>query len=305
MKEGKQQDATDFIHILLTRIELEIGCAGAHPMSGHRQNCVVSLIQGRETFENKFVNSEDGSCPMCGTMARSTDQKFEFFHLYNRNPKAISVQELIDENLKTPSEKFTLVCSGCNYGQPQEITNLRSITKLPPVLIINVPKFEVATKSLPSDELITVNNQKYKLCGVLDHIGRDQHGGHWITWARCSQAPGGWIRCDDSSIDPVTLDQVLNENNYSFVYQKHLENDIPAQIELVKSPQKPASDDVTPKTPAPEAKDSWTVVKRKNSGKITSLGDKCASCGKGFTRLIQHLKMKTACFCLKRISDSF
>ena len=65
-KDGTQEDASDFLHMLLIRIEQEVGCAGPHPQSGHRDNCVVSLIQGRETFENKFVNSDDGSCPMCG-----------------------------------------------------------------------------------------------------------------------------------------------------------------------------------------------------------------------------------------------
>ena len=170
---------------------------------------------------------------MCGAMPSSTDQKFECFHLYNRHSKAISVQELLDENLTTFSEKFTLICSGCNYGQPQDIVTLRCITKQPQVLIINVPKFEVPTKSLPSDEIIDVNNEKYKLCGVLDHIGRTQHDGHWICWARCSQATGGWIKCDDSSIEPATLDKVLNKNNYIFAYEK-LEN-VPAPAQVEKS----------------------------------------------------------------------
>ena len=67
--DQSQQDAVDFMQVLLSNIESEVGCqageAGAHAAAGdHRNNCVVSLIQGVETFQNKFRDSIDGSCPI-------------------------------------------------------------------------------------------------------------------------------------------------------------------------------------------------------------------------------------------------
>ena len=37
-KTGDQEDAADFLHMLLMRAEQEVGCAGPHPQSGHRQS---------------------------------------------------------------------------------------------------------------------------------------------------------------------------------------------------------------------------------------------------------------------------
>ena len=82
--DKSQQDAVDFMQVLLSNIEAEVGCqtgeAGARAASDHRDNCVVSLIQGVERFQNMFQHSNDGSCPMCGEMPRSREVKFVIFH---------------------------------------------------------------------------------------------------------------------------------------------------------------------------------------------------------------------------------
>ena len=127
-----------------------------------------------------------------------------------------SIQELLLQNLSNPSEKFTLICSGCKHGKPQDLQSFRSITAFPDVFLINVSKFEVPTRSIPSDEYITMNDQVYQLCGVLDHIGIDQDSGHWITWVKCNEAPHGWLKCDDDALQSVAIEEVLNKNNYIF-----------------------------------------------------------------------------------------
>ena len=56
--DKSQQDAVDFMQVLLSNIETEIGCqigdAGARAASDHRFNCVVSLIQARELRDFKI-----------------------------------------------------------------------------------------------------------------------------------------------------------------------------------------------------------------------------------------------------------
>ena len=86
----------------------------------------------------------------------------------------------------------------------------------------------------------------------------------------------------------IDIQQTFNNNNYIFAYQKYLEN-IPALPTLLKTPDTPVPDIETSQTP------SLVTIKRKKSTKITSLGDKCAVCGKTFARLLQHLRMKVAC----------
>ena len=118
--DQSQQDAVDFMQVLLSNIESEVGCqageAGARVDGDHRNNCVVSLIQGVERYQYNFRNSVDGSCPMCGAMQSSREVKFEIFHLDNNDKsKAISIQELIDDNLTLPSEVLKKRCSQCTY----------------------------------------------------------------------------------------------------------------------------------------------------------------------------------------------
>ena len=103
--------------------------------------------------------------------------------------------------------------------------------KFPDVLLLNVSKFEIPTKSNVTDEYITVNNEFYQLCGVLDHLGIDQFSGHWITWSRSKQAEKGWMLCDDGLIKSTSIHEVLNRNNYILAYQKCYEDPQSVNIE--------------------------------------------------------------------------
>ena len=79
--EGNQQDSKDFFHVLVSKLEMEVKCRGSK--LGHSQNCLVPLFEGREQFEYKFVNSDDGRCPVCLEMPDIKEEPFEVFHLYN------------------------------------------------------------------------------------------------------------------------------------------------------------------------------------------------------------------------------
>ena len=124
-----QQDAVDFLLNLINEIEKELGCYNVPAQYGHKINCFVSLIQGIELYQNKFMDTADGSCFYCGTLPTKMENTFNIFHLTNNNSKSESIQELLMENLQKPSEKFTLVCSSCKNGLPQDIHSFRSIVK--------------------------------------------------------------------------------------------------------------------------------------------------------------------------------
>ena len=114
---------------MINELEKEIGCPKYDLHNGHELNCFMPLIQGTEIFKNRFINSKDGSCPHCATFPTNSENTFEVFHLSSKTAKANSIQELLLKELQEPSEKFTLICSGCSYGKPQDIQSFRSIIK--------------------------------------------------------------------------------------------------------------------------------------------------------------------------------
>ena len=176
---GDQQDAEDFLQVLVSKLESEVKCIGSK--FGHTDNCLVPMFEGREQLVYKFVNSDDGSCPMCFELPDAKEEPFEIFHLYNNNSVATSIQELILENI----EQQTVLerrCSKCEYGQDQMATSLRSISQLPAVLFVHVPKFKMKIKSKVSDELLAIGNKRFELYAIMDHLGTRPNNGHWIVW---------------------------------------------------------------------------------------------------------------------------
>ena len=164
---GDQQDAEDFLQVLVTKLENEVKCRGSK--FGHTDNCLVPMFEGREQLVYKLVNSEDGSCPICFEMPDAKEEPFEI------------IQELIWENI----EQQTVLerrCSKCEYGQDQMATSLRSISQLPAVLFVHVPKFKMKIKSKVSDELLAIGNKRFELYAIMDHLGTRPNNGHWIVW---------------------------------------------------------------------------------------------------------------------------
>ena len=194
-------------------------------------------MEGRESYDHRFTNSEDGSCSICGYRLRKSEENFQVLHLLNRTLKAASVQELLNENLYQPSNSFQYKC---RCGVMQDVEDWRSISKIPEVLFLNVEKFETETKSGVSDALILLNGVQYQLVAVMDHIGRRKDGGHWITWSRCPSVKSGWIRCDDDNIEECAIEKVFSRNNHTFAYVKLTQEPIFEEVEPV-SPM-----DITP-----------------------------------------------------------
>ena len=144
---GDQQDAEDFLQVLVSKLESEVKCIGSK--FGHTDNCLVPMFEGREQLVYKLVNSEDGSCPICFEMPDAKEEPFEI------------IQELIWENI----EQQTVLerrCSKCEYG--------------------HVPKFKMKIKSKVSDELLAIGNKRFELYAIMDHLGTRPNNGHWIVW---------------------------------------------------------------------------------------------------------------------------
>ena len=282
VKDGEMQDACDFLQALIKAIDEEIGCEETRDSVNHIPICVLKRLEGKELFENRFTYSEDGGCSTCGYRLRNTEEDFRVLHLPNKNLKAASIQDLLDENLGHPSSKFQYKC---RCGVMKNVESWKSVSNLPEVLLLTVPKFEAETKSVSTDEFLLLNGVQYQLVSVMDHMGRDRHRGHWITWSRCPDVPSGWIRCDDTCIEAVQLERVFSSNNHTFAYVKVT----PDTAVLDSEPVSPVIS--TPPSSPPSKRPKISSP----SQKITTVSDTCASCGKSFKRLMTHLKKSENC----------
>jgi len=238
VKDGHMQDADHFLKVLTKALDAEIGCKDDRNTTNHTSFCFIRSMEGKESYDHRFTKSDDGSCCICGYRLRKSEENFRVLHLLNRTLKAASVQELLNENLEQPSNKFQFKC---RCGVMQDVEDWRSISKIPEVLLLNVEKFEAETKSGVSDELIFLNGVQYQLVAVMDHIGRRKDSGHWITWSRCPSVKSGWIRCDDDNIEESALEKVFNRNNHTFAYVKLAREPIFEEAESVPPV------DITPK----------------------------------------------------------
>ena len=124
VKDGEHQDACDFLQALIKAIDEEIGCEETRDSVNHIPICVLRRLEGKELFENRFTNSEDGGCSTCGYRLRNTEEDFRVLHLPNKNLKAASLQDLLDKNLGQPSSKFEYKC---RCGIIQNVESWKSI----------------------------------------------------------------------------------------------------------------------------------------------------------------------------------
>ena len=103
VKNGHQQGADDFLKALIKAIEKEIGCEDTDIGNSvnHNSICVIRNIEGKEAYEKKLSQSEDGACQICGYRMRKTEEYFRIFHLLKKNFAIDSLQILIssDSNL--------------------------------------------------------------------------------------------------------------------------------------------------------------------------------------------------------------
>ena len=57
IKNGEQQDATDFLRALMKALDEEIGCEDIRNSVNHSPICFLKSIEGREIHENRFTES--------------------------------------------------------------------------------------------------------------------------------------------------------------------------------------------------------------------------------------------------------
>ena len=204
------------------------------------------------------------------------------FHLYNNNSVATFIQEFPWENLEQPN-KLNRRCSKCEFGQDQEATETRSISEFPTVLFVHVPKFEIKIKSKISDKFLTIGNERYELCAVMDRQGATPNSGHWIVWSK-NRDNSGWLKCinDKDITDVLQKVKLFSQENFLFAYLRLDQIQI---LNIILLPTSPSS---------VESSKSQKNISPKASTK-EMMEVRCQGCFKQFKALMKHLSKSKTC----------
>ena len=288
IKNGEQQGAPEFMEDLLTSIEKELKNSGNIEMS----NTFRKLYEGHEIIQYNFMgpNSPDGECASCHMPPDYAEKKFNIFFLSNDDTREYSLQQMINQNLFTPSTPFKKYCTSDNCKDAKAkiekpATSTRMISDLPDILMLMVPKF--CRRGYSNDVnmhngFISIQDVNFEIVGVLDHVGSSNKNGHWLTWAKLDSR---WYKCNDDHIEEVDQTATISSNNFVFVCVKN------------KEPSSPTAHDIgfieddnlaltlaTENASDMEEENPIEIEKSLEASKLI-----CNGCGGKFKSLIQHL----------------
>ena len=204
------------------------------------------------------------------------------FHLYNNNSVATFIQEFPWENLEQPN-KLNRRCSKCEFGQDQEATETRSISEFPTVLFVHVPKFEIKIKSKISDKFLTIGNERYELCAVMDRQGATPNSGHWIVWSK-NRDNSGWLKCinDKDITDVLQKVKLFSQENFLFAYLRLDQIQI---LNIILLPTSPSS--------VESSKSQKNISPKASTNEMIEV--RCQGCFKQFKALMKHLSKSKTC----------
>ncbi|KAM6895348.1 ubiquitin carboxyl-terminal hydrolase 15 isoform 2-T2 [Xenentodon cancila] len=124
-------------------------------------------------------------------------------------------------------------CPNCK--QHQQATKKLDLWSLPPVLVVHLKRFSYSRymrdkldslvdfplRDLDMSEFLINPNAgpcRYDLIAVSNHYG-GMGGGHYTAYAK-NKDDGKWYNFDDSSVSPVSEDQIVSKAGYVLFYQR-------------------------------------------------------------------------------------
>ena len=294
VKNGQQQGAPEFLEDLLETLETELRSSG----NIEKSKALRKLYEGQEIIQYNFVgpNSPNGECPTCHMPPDCAEKKFNIFILSDENSRDYSLQQIINRNILTPSTPLEKYCSNDNCKDARAkvqrpATSTRIISDIPDVLLIQVPKFNRRVFSNDvnmHNGFISIQDVKFEIVGVLDHVGGSNQNGHWFTWAKLDSR---WYKCNDDIITEVTQTETVSSNNYIFACIKNRTPSSPVAHDVAfiedENFVSPSSDENEAEVIAAEP--AIEIEKSISDSRVI-----CNGCDGQFTNLIQHLN-RTKC----------
>ncbi|ELP87974.1 hypothetical protein EIN_418530 [Entamoeba invadens IP1] len=251
LERYEQEDATEFYVLLLDHLhEAAIG-------KGKNKISIISSIF-HTTLTSRIT------CYNCLGISDSNEQ-FSFL------PVEVTKDKTLESGLDVFFKKDVLDGYTCDKCKTSSKASKRYFVKeLPWVLAIQIKRFGWDERKIngfvkfPSE----LNMSKYgkdglfDLYGVIVHLGRTKHGGHYICYIKGPNS--GWFQCDDDTVTSVPIKTVLKSEGYMLFYKRSNETVLKSDTNKVEKQK----DDIDALSALMKmANDKETSVKQQNATK--------------------------------------
>ena len=209
---SRQQDAIEFMSILLNKIDEELKDCDKRP--------IQSVMKLTDEVTIKCAN-----CPEQNVQPKAESHFFLNVHIPDKRvpqDDELSLQHCVNNFFK--NEFVQSQCSICRLDQKQKTHDIKVFPK---VLMLQLSRYTKKTKRhdpiyvpkvirLPRKSMEA--NNEYELISVIVHHGSTLNSGHYISFNICKNQ---WCKCDDMSISKTSFKQVQESSiktGYCFWY---------------------------------------------------------------------------------------
>lgn len=235
----QEQDAHEFWQILLNEFHTDYERIMHNIQQPVPKDCQCIT---HTTFSGELQSSI--KCGSCDSITKTIDPVIDFsLEIRNKkhSTKQLSLYDCLD--LFTSEEKLDVMYTCQNCGDKSKATKSLKIKTLPPVLSIQLKRFE---HNLVSDQFLKIetsvkvplflnltkycehsslsdndeidSNKVYQLFAAVCHIG-SVNTGHYIVMIK--NGNGEWFKFDDSIVTLINQETVIDSNAYLLFYITH------------------------------------------------------------------------------------
>ncbi|XP_050707295.1 ubiquitin carboxyl-terminal hydrolase 36-like [Eriocheir sinensis] len=227
---GRQEDAHEFIKLLLDHMEKSYLCFRRASKLDHRSKETTPLNQIFGGYLRQQV-----ICPLCRFVS-TTFSHFQDLVLDIRSVNSVDDALNLHFRKETLDSENAYRCEKCHRKVPA--TKRHLIERAPHVLLIQLKRFTMnggkIGKHINIQRMIDISRfvngcgggkqggggggpYQYRLTSMVIHLGGSQHGGHYTAVAEASN--GSMFEFDDSSVRSISLQSALLRNPYILFYE--------------------------------------------------------------------------------------
>ena len=208
---GEQEDASLFLSQLLEQMIKEVS-----PDIQLEKLLKMSVIQ------QPCFSTPEGKCSNCRYTPQPREDSFNVLTLQEYTGSN-SLQDLIEYYLKDQTIEIRCgndgLCKDADAKKMKPGVMTHLVTEVPEILFLQVPK---TVDAKACDGFFHVQDVRFEIVGVVDHLGHDLNSGHYITWAKCGSE---WTKFDDNKVESDQENAHFSSNNYIFVGIQSIDND--------------------------------------------------------------------------------
>lgn len=223
-RENIQQDSHDFLRQTIDKLEL----SAMHHINTEQFNCLDNIKNPiKQIFEGSFQS--EIKCMKCNKTSLTFDPYMDISLNIAENMNTLGKALEYFTQMEDLEDNYR--CFNCK--EYTKATKNMSILNHPQILTLHIKRSEFApqnttklTKLISYPETLnlrpyTVDNKfveplNYALSAVIIHDGNHANEGHYFSYVK--DLNDIWYKMDDSNVQKVTLETVLNQEAYILIY---------------------------------------------------------------------------------------